>query len=87
MKDPYKIIKYPRTTEKAVKLMESDNKLMFIVARQATKKEIKEAVEQEFKVKVLKVNTLIMPNGQKKAYLRLSMETPAIDVITKLGLM
>ncbi|MFH1455527.1 MAG: 50S ribosomal protein L23 [archaeon] len=83
----YQILKYPKTTEKAVKIMEAENKLMFIVDRKATKPQIKKAVEEEFKVKVLKVNTLIMPTGEKKAYLKLSMETPAIDVITKLGLM
>jgi len=87
MNDIYQILKYPRTTEKAVKLMEAENKLMFIVDRKATKPEIKKAIEEEFKVKVLKVNTLILPTGQKKAYLKLSMDTPAIDVITKLGLM
>lgn len=86
MKDPYTIIKYPLSTEKAVRLMESENKLVFIVDKKATKPQIKEAIEQAFKVKIIKVNTLI-GKGQKKAYIKLSPETPAIDVATQLGLM
>lgn len=86
MKDPYTIIKNPITTEKAVRLMESQNKLVFIANFDASKQEIKEAVEKIFKVKIVKVNTLITPKGVKKAYIRLSPETPALDVATQLGL-
>lgn len=84
MKD---IIKYPLTTEKAVKLMESENKLLFVVDLKADKKEIKENIEKLFKVKVEKVNTLITSDGEKRAYVKLDKKTPAIDVITQLGLM
>jgi len=87
MKDLSSVIKYPLTTEKNVKLMQSENKLVFIVDRKARKHEIKKAVEETFKVKVDKVNTLILPSGKKKAYLKLSMDTPAIDIATQLGLM
>ena len=86
MTDPYTIIKNPITTEKAVRLMESQNKLTFITHFAATKKEIKEAVEKVFKVKIISVNTLITPKGMKKAYIKLSPETPALDVATQLGL-
>lgn len=85
--DPYKIVKYPLTTEKSVRLMEAENKLIFVVYLKASKKEIKNAVETLFKVKVLKINTMISPQGIKKAYVKLSHETPAIDVATQLGLM
>jgi len=87
MKDPYAILKYPLTTEKAVRLMESENKLTFIVHRKATKQDIKKAAEQLFKIKVRKVNTAILPDGSKKAYLKLAPETPARDVATNLGLL
>ena len=87
MKDLYRIIKNPISTEKAVRLMESENKLVFIVDRKSNKNEIKEAIEKLFKVKVLKVNTLHELNGKKKAYVKLSNETPAIDVASELGLM
>ena len=80
------IIKHPLQTEKAVRLMESDNKLTLIVDLKADKHEIKKAVEESFNVKVVKVNTLITFTGKKKAYVKLAKETPAIDVATRLGL-
>ncbi len=82
-----KVIKYPLSTEKSIRLMESENKLIFVVDMQAKKPEIKEAIEKTFKVKVVKVNTLVTPKGQKRAYVRLSPETPALDIATDLGLM
>ena len=81
------IIKNPISTEKAVRLMESDNKLVFMVERKATKQDIKKEIEKMFNVKVVKVNTLINPYGQKKAYVKLSKENKAIDVATQLGFM
>jgi large subunit ribosomal protein L23 len=86
MKDSYSIIKHPVSTEKAVRLMESENKLTFIVDRKSGKQEIKKALEELFKIKVTKINTLILPSGKKKAYIKLSPETPAIDIATQLGL-
>lgn len=80
------VLKYPLTTEKNVRLMQSENKLVFIVAKDATKPEIKKAAEEFFKIKIQKVNTSILPSGEKKAYLKLAPETPAIDVATQLGL-
>lgn len=67
--------------------MESENKLIFVVDKAAKKKEIKEAIEKAFKVKVDHVNTFIDMKGRKKAYIRFSKETPAIDIATQLGLM
>ena len=81
------IIKYPLATEKSIRLMESENKLIFVVGIKARKQEIAKAIEDEFKVKVTKVRTLIDTKGRKKAYITFSEETPAIDVATKLGLM
>ena len=52
----------------------------------ASKNDVKDAIESIFKVKVEKVNTLILPSGMKKAYIRLAKENPAIDVATQLGL-
>ncbi|MEM4244810.1 MAG: 50S ribosomal protein L23 [Candidatus Nanoarchaeia archaeon] len=87
MKDPYTIIKHPIATEKAVRLMEAENKLIFMVELKTTKQEIKQALEEIFKAKVLKVNTTITPEGKKKAYVKLSPETPAIDIATQMGIM
>lgn len=81
------VIKYPLSTEKSIRLMEMENKLIFVVDRKANKREIKNAVEELFKVKVVKVNTLIDHEGKKRAYVKISPETPAIDIATQLGLM
>lgn len=81
------VIKYPLSTEKAIRLMESDNKLVFIVDRHARRLDVKKAVEELFKVKAGKVTTLITPQGKKKAYVKLTPEFRALDVATDLGLM
>lgn len=81
------IIKYPLSTEKSIRLMETENKIIFVVDRKAKKHEIKRAVEELFKIKVVKVNTLIGRDGKKRAYVKISPETPAIDIATQLGLM
>jgi len=82
-----KIIKYPLSTEKAIRLMESHNSLVFVVDVGANKKEVKEAIEILYGVKIVKVNTTNDSKGRKKAYVRFSDETPAIDLATQLGLM
>ncbi|HIH48868.1 50S ribosomal protein L23 [Candidatus Woesearchaeota archaeon] len=81
------IIKFALATEKSIRLMESENKLIFVVDRKASAAEVKKAIEEQFAVKVVKVNTLIDRDGKKRAYIRFSEETPAIDIATNLGLM
>ncbi len=81
------IIKYPLSTEKSIRLMEAENKLVFVVDNKANKQEVKKAVEEIFNVKVMKVTTLNDSKGRKRAYVKFSAETPAIDLATKLGIM
>jgi len=81
------IIKYPLATEKSMRLMESQNKLIFVVDRKATKQQIKQAIEELFNAKVDKVRTLNTPDNKKRAYITFNESTPAIDIATKLGLM
>jgi large subunit ribosomal protein L23 len=83
----YDVIKHPLSTEKSIRLLEAENKLIFAVDRRAKKNDIKEAVEKMFKAKVVKVNTFITSGGEKRAYVKFSDETPAIDIATNLGLM
>ena len=45
--DIYKIIKHPLSTEKAIRLMENENKLLFVVDKKATKKDVKEAEKDQ----------------------------------------
>ena len=84
--DPYKVIIRPLVTEKAVALIEKENKLTFIVDRRATKQDIKRAVEEMFQVKVEKVNTLLTMRGEKKAYVKLKPEYDASEIAARLGL-
>ncbi len=84
--NPYEVLKHPLSTEKAVRQMEAENKLIFIVDVRSTKAAIRWAIEKAFNVKVASVNTTTLRNGEKKAYIKLKPETPAVDVTTALGL-
>ena len=85
--NPYNIIKYPLSTEKSIRLMEAENKLIFVVNKNTSKKEIKEAIEEMFKVEVVSVNTFVNADGEKRAYVKFSTKNPAIDIATQMGLM
>ena len=76
----------PIVTEKAVMLIESQNVLTFQTEKEKTKTEIKNEIENIFKVKIEKLRTKIQGN-KKQVYAKLKKEFPAIDVATKLGLM
>ncbi len=73
-------------TEKSLRLAERENKITVIVKRESTKKQIREVIEKLYNVKVVKVNTLITPQGEKKAYVKLAPEYSAMDLLSKLGL-
>ena len=81
------ILKYPLSTEKIVRLLERENKLLFLVDMKSTKQEIKKAVEKMFEIKVDKVNTYVTTKGEKRAYVKINKDYPAIDIMTRLGLM
>jgi large subunit ribosomal protein L23Ae len=55
----YDIIKFPLTTESAMKKIEDNNTLVFIVGLTANKKQIKDAVKKLYDIQAAKVNTLI----------------------------
>jgi ribosomal protein uL23 len=86
MKDPNEIIIRPVVTEASLEAVDEENKLIFYVVRTANKNTIKWAVESLYEVVVEKVNTLIMPNGKKKALVRLAPEYSAAEVATNLGI-
>ena len=85
--DPLKVIRHPSGTEKSIRLMDSENKLVFFVQRKTKKSEIKKAIEEAYGVKITKINTMITNKGEKKAYVQLDDEYPAIDLATRLGMM
>ncbi|XP_047323240.1 60S ribosomal protein L23a-like [Impatiens glandulifera] len=84
--DQYRILKYPLTTESAMKKIEDNNTLVFIVDIRADKKKIKDAVKKMYDIQTKKVNTLIRPDGTKKAYVRLTPDYDALDVANKIGI-
>merc|ERR1711868_268161 len=84
--DRYQILKYPLTTESAMKKIEENNTLVFIVDVRASKVQIKEAIKKLYDIDTSKINTLIRPDGQKKAYVRLTQDYDALDVANKIGI-
>merc|ERR1712198_456062 len=84
--DQYQILKFPLTTESAMKKIEDNNTLVFIVDTRASKPQIKLAVKKLYDIDVANVNTLIRPDGLKKAYVRLATDYDALDVANKIGI-
>ena len=81
------IIKLPLTTESATKKTEDNTTLVFLVDVKADKHQVKQAVKKPYDINVAKVNTLIRPDGEKKAYVRLAPDYDALDVANKIGIM
>merc|ERR1712036_2121 len=85
--DRYQILKYPLTTESAMKKIEENNTLVFIVDVRASKLQIKDAIKKMYEpIDVSKINTLVRPDGQKKAYVHLTQDFDALDVANKIGI-
>ncbi|EFN67039.1 60S ribosomal protein L23a [Camponotus floridanus] len=84
--DAFNIIKFPLTTEAAMKKIEDNNTLVFIVHTSANKYHIKASIKKLYDVDVAKVNTLMRPDGKKKAYVRLTRDYDALDVANKIGI-
>jgi large subunit ribosomal protein L23 len=82
-----KILLFPILTEKSFDLLERENKLVFAVASEATKVDIKTAVEKEYNVKVASVNVINDFRREKKAMVKLTPDYEAGKIISDLGLM
>jgi large subunit ribosomal protein L23 len=85
--DPYDVVLYPVMTEVTSRILETENKLVFVVTKAATKADIKRAVEELYEVAVEKVNVTITPKGVKKAFVKLHPDYKAVDVAIKLGIL
>ncbi len=79
------ILKYPLVTEKAVNMIDAENKLTFVVGGNASKPDVKRAVEDLYKVKVTGVNIIRDMKARKRAIVTLDRKFKAADVATKLG--
>ncbi len=85
-KSEYAIIKNPLTSESAMKKIEENNTLVFLVDAHANKRQIAAAVKKLYEIDADRINTLIRPDGMKKAYVRLSKDQDALDVSNKIGI-
>jgi large subunit ribosomal protein L23 len=83
----HEIVLYPLTTERSVKMIQEENKLLFIVTRRAEKKEIARAVEELYDVEVEEVRTSIDREGRKRALVKLKEGYSASDVAVRLGIL
>lgn len=83
---PYDIVIRPDVTEKSMKLVELENKLVFVVKLGSRKREIQRAIEELYDVKVERINTLVTPKGLKKAYIKLKPEYRADEIATRIGI-
>lgn len=84
--DKYNIIKYPLCTESAMKQIEDNNTLTFICDIAANKRQIAKAVKDLYELDTVKINTLIRPDGKKKAYVVLPQSKEALEVANTIGI-
>merc|ERR1711973_590309 len=75
--DEYSVIRYPLTTEAAMKLIED---------KRCNKYHIKSAVKKMYEIDAVKINTLNRPDGLKKAFVKLAPDYDALDVANKIGI-
>jgi len=75
----------PYVTEKTFTQIERENKLAFIVAEGASKKQIMEAIQILYEAETAEVNTARTIRG-KKAFVRFKAPEGARELATKLGL-
>ncbi len=85
IEDAQKILRRPYVTERTFEQIERENKLCFIVDDKVSKTQVAAAVESLYEVKVMAVNTSRTNQG-KKAFVRLTAESKAADLATRLGL-
>jgi len=85
--NPWDILIAPHLSEKSIGLVESQNKLVFIVNVKAKKNQIKWAVEKAFDVEVEKINILHDRKNRKKAFVKLKDKYNALDIATRLGML
>jgi len=80
-------LKHIVPSEKATEMIDSENKLQFIVDLGAKKSEIKREVERVFETPVKSVRTMITFKGEKKAIIELEEEEKAKEIGTSLGIL
>ena len=84
--EPFTILKFVLMTEKAIQLIEKENKLVFIVDRKCSKDDVKRAAESAFQASVYDVETMIDQKSRKKAFIRFKEPGVAGDIAMRLGI-
>jgi large subunit ribosomal protein L23 len=84
MENPYKIIKKPLITEKGTFQTEQSNSYNFLVDIKANKNQIKKAIEEVFKVKVLSVRTMLRKGKRKGVFYRQYLRADSKRALVKL---
>ena len=77
---------HPIVSEKAMVLLENVNQLSFIVEKEATKDEIKSAIESTFNKKIAAINTMMTTKGNKKAIITFEEKNAAEEILSQLGI-
>jgi large subunit ribosomal protein L23 len=79
-------ILYALTTEKSMAMIEKENKLIFIVDKNSTKKQISDEITKTYSEKVKEIRTINAFSGKKKAIVKFDRKNAAADVAAKLKL-
>jgi large subunit ribosomal protein L23 len=81
------VLRHPYVTEKAMMTLEKENKLQFLVEKNATKKQIKREIEKTFEQDVRGISTVMTMHGEKKAIISFANEKAAEEILSRLGIM
>lgn len=81
------VLLYPLVTEKAVGMIESENKITFVVNDNTSKSEVKKRIQEAYGVKVVQINIIRDMKGRKKAIVKLDKKYKASELATKLGVL
>lgn len=84
--DSAKILIQPLSSDKSMAKMERENTITFLVDSFANKVQIRNAFARAYDVKVRSVNTVIRPDGHKKAFIRLAQGSEALKLASKIGI-
>jgi len=80
------VLNHPSVTEKAMAILENENKLVFIVRKEANKEMISRDIEKTFGKPVTEVRTLMTNKGTKKAIVSFEDDRAAEEILSRLGI-
>jgi large subunit ribosomal protein L23 len=81
------VLKHPFVTEKAMMVLERQNKVQFLVDHDATKDQIRREIESQFGQQVKGITTMMTMHGEKKAIISFTNEKAAEEILSRLGIM